>query len=90
MTAAPVTIIDTKPPYRTWRAWDGNQATYLFFPVFIAFLLVLLSTLSDPIIPGMSVVDVHGHVKGHEHDHDHGKVRFGTWGWCVHGMKGVQ
>ncbi|OCF38166.1 hypothetical protein I316_00390 [Kwoniella heveanensis BCC8398] len=35
-----------------------NQATYLFFPIFGAFLLILLSTLSTPIIEGLSIAEV--------------------------------
>ena len=56
----------------------GNQATYLFFPVFVSFVLVLLASLSSPIIHGLSVVNVDLAVDGH--------VRFGTWGWCASGV----
>lgn len=80
-TAGPVVIIDTKP-HRPYQAWDGNQATYLFFPIFISFLLVLLASLSDPIIEGLSVVNVD--------THGNGTVKFGTWGWCAHGVPGAE
>ncbi len=78
-TAGSDQVINAVPPY---RGWDGNQATYLFFPVFISFLLVLLSSLSDPIINGLSVV--------HVNTHSNGTVSFGTWGWCSHGVPGVE
>lgn len=75
----PVVVIDTNPPY---REWDGNQATYLFFPVFSAFLLVLLSGLSEPIIAGLSVakVDTGGN----------GTLSLGTWGFCVKDAPGIE
>jgi hypothetical protein len=81
----PPSAIRTNPP-NTSRApytrWDGNQATYLFFPVFFAFVLVLISGLSEPIIGGVSVVNVDTGVNG--------TVRFGTWGWCIKGVPNVE
>jgi hypothetical protein len=78
-TVGPVVVIDTRPPY---REWDGNQATYLFFPVFIAFVLVLLSGLSEPIIDGLSIVKVDTGVNG--------TLSVGTWGWCAKGVPGIE
>lgn len=70
-TIGKVVVIDTNPPY---RPWDGNQATYLFFPIFVAFVLTLLSGLSEPIIGGLNVVKVNTGING--------TVTFGVWGWC--------
>nr|XP_031860485.1 uncharacterized protein CI109_004096 [Kwoniella shandongensis]KAA5527557.1 hypothetical protein CI109_004096 [Kwoniella shandongensis] len=72
--------IDTKPPY---KPWDGNQATILFFPVIGAFVLTLISTLSSPIIHGLSVVEVKmgGGLAG--------SVKLGAWGWCANGVTNV-
>jgi hypothetical protein len=67
-------MVDTKPPY---RHWDGNQATLLFFPVFFSFVLVLLSGLSDPLIAGLSIVNINTNANG--------TVGFGSWGWCATG-----
>ncbi|WVF73041.1 hypothetical protein IAT40_007859 [Kwoniella sp. CBS 6097] len=58
-----------------------NQATYLFFPVFGAFFLVLLSTLSTPIITGLSIAEVHMGAEG-------GRVSVGAWGWCTKDVPG--
>ena len=77
-SAGPITIIDTNPPY---RAWDGNQATYLFFPVFASALLVLLAVLSSPIIHGLGVLDID--------THGNGTVSLGAWGWCARGVPNV-
>lgn len=75
----PVVVIDTNPPY---REWDGNQATYLFFPVFASFFLVLMSGLSEPIVNGLSVAKVDTGVNG--------TLSLGTWGWCTKGVPGVE
>lgn len=81
-TIGPVVVMDTNPPVEPYRRWDGNQATYLFFPLFVSFLLVLLSGLSEPIIGGLSVVNVDSGVNG--------TLSLGTWGWCVKGVPGVE
>lgn len=78
-TIGPIVVIDTKPPY---REWDGNQATYLFFPIFTAFFLVLMSGLSEPIIDGLNMVKVDTRVNG--------TLTFGTWGFCLKGSPGVE
>ncbi|RXK37769.1 hypothetical protein M231_04925 [Tremella mesenterica] len=78
-TLGPITVIDTKPQNAPYRRWNGNQATVLFFPTFAAFLIILLSSLSDPIIPGLTVAEVKT---------VNGTVSFGTWGWCTSGVKG--
>jgi len=82
-----ITVVTTDAPYITtirapYTRWDGNQATYLFFPTFIAFVLVLLSGLSEPLIDGVSIVKVDTGVNG--------TVTFGTWGWCVKGVPNVE
>jgi hypothetical protein len=72
-TVGNVVVIDTNPPY---REWDGNQATYLFFPVFASLVLTLIGALSAPLIPGLSTVDVHA-LQGD------GVVKLGAWGMCI-------
>lgn len=71
-----VVVIDTQPAY---RRWDGNQATYLFFPVFASFVLTLIGTLSANIIPGLGTIEVHA--KSGE-----GVVQLGAWGMCINGF----
>jgi hypothetical protein len=68
-------LYDFDPPY---RPWSDNQSTYLFFPVFIAFVLSLISTLSAPIISGVGAVklDFIGN----------GTMTVGTWGWCAEAL----
>lgn len=66
-----------------FRPVPGNQATYLFFPNFTSMLLVILSTVSTPLIKGMSVVNVklvesEGMSGGH--------IKLGAWGWCLSGL----
>lgn len=68
-------MIKTKPPS---KSWDGNQGTYLVFPTFVSFMLVLMATLSIPIVPGLSVANVDSG--------GNGTVQFGAWGWCVQGV----
>lgn len=70
--------------YSRWDVAKGNEATYLFFPTAAAFTLVLVSTLSSPIIKGMSLADIKptGELGG-------GVIRFGSWGWCSTGVQGV-
>lgn len=74
-----------KQGYSVWQIVKGNEATYLFFPTAAAFFMVVLSSLSSPIIPGMSLADIkpQGELAG-------GVVRFGSWGWCVSGVKNVE
>jgi len=82
-TIGPVVVIDTEPAVvEPYTRWDGNQATYLFFPLFPSFLLVLLSGLSEPIINGLSVLNVR--------TEQNGTLSLGTWGWCVKGVPGVE
>lgn len=72
-TIGRATMIDTSPnrPPPT----KGNQATYLFFPVFASLVLVLISNLALPVIKGLTVVDVRlNEASG---------LAFGHWGWCV-------
>ncbi|WRT70297.1 uncharacterized protein IL334_007295 [Kwoniella shivajii] len=57
-----------------------NQAVYLYFPIFIAFLLVLLSNVSTPIIKVLSIANVSMGVNG--------TVSIGTWGWCAKDVPG--
>ncbi|WWD03536.1 hypothetical protein V865_001589 [Kwoniella europaea PYCC6329] len=73
-----------EPKGRFWTSGDdkNNQATYLFFPIFTAFLLILLSSLSTPIIDGLSIANVK--VDGG------GTVKVGTWGWCISGFDGIE
>ncbi|WVR07753.1 hypothetical protein IAU60_004796 [Kwoniella sp. DSM 27419] len=67
------------PPELTTAAKDkGNQATWLFFPIFAAFMLALFATLSVPIIGGMSAVTVDMGTNG--------SVILGGWGWCASGV----
>ncbi|WVQ72649.1 hypothetical protein IAR50_002208 [Cryptococcus sp. DSM 104548] len=77
-TLGPQLVIDTAPPH---RPWDGNQATLLFFPLFAAFFLTLMSTLSTPIVQGLHI--------GKIGNGDVGKVGWGVWGWCAYGVPGV-
>ena len=79
-TVGPALVLDTDPSKHTKHKNEhappvpGNQATWLFFPVFAALILVLISALSNPIVHGLSIVDV-----------DMGKigtVQLGAWGWC--------
>lgn len=72
-TIGPGVVIDTNPPY---RRWDGNQATYLFFPVFASLVLTLIGTLSAPVIPGLATVEVHS-------KYGEGVVKLGAWGLCI-------
>ncbi|OCF61180.1 hypothetical protein L486_00825 [Kwoniella mangroviensis CBS 10435] len=67
-----------------WSSEDdkNNQATYLIFPIFAAFVLILLSSLSTPIIDGLSIANVK--VDGG------GTVKVGTWGWCISGFDGIE
>jgi hypothetical protein len=74
----PITLINTKP---TYRGRDDNQATYAFFPIFISFVLVLLSGLSTPIIPGLGIAKVDTHVNG--------TIMLGSWGWCTSGVPNI-
>jgi hypothetical protein len=77
-TLGPIVVIDTQPPY---REWDGNQATYLFFPVFASFVLVLLAGLSTPIIPGINTISLDTGING--------TLSLGSWGWCTSGVPNV-
>nr|XP_018260953.1 uncharacterized protein I303_06670 [Kwoniella dejecticola CBS 10117]OBR83111.1 hypothetical protein I303_06670 [Kwoniella dejecticola CBS 10117] len=63
----------------------GNQATYLFFPVFAVFLLVLLTNLSTPIISGLSIAKL-----TFEYEGQGVSLNLGSWGWCLKGMKGFE
>lgn len=64
---------------------SGSEATYLAIPTTVAFILVLVSTLSTPVIKGMSLADI----KPRGADGG-GVVGFGSWGWCVSGVKDVE
>ena len=77
-TVGSVTVSNTDPPHRTVK---GNQATFVLLPIFISFVLVLLTTLSEPTITGLSVANVDSH--------RHGTISFGTWGWCAHGVPNI-
>ncbi|KAK4687917.1 hypothetical protein P7C73_g2195, partial [Tremellales sp. Uapishka_1] len=79
-TMGPITVIDTKPArlaQQPYTRWDGNQATYLVFPVFAAFLLGILAILSTPIIPGVTIANIKTESSG--------SISFGAWGWCASG-----
>jgi hypothetical protein len=66
-----------------FRPVPGNQATYLFFPNATSMLFVILTTLSTPIIKGMSVLNV----KIVESEGmSSGNIKLGAWGWCLTGL----
>lgn len=73
-----------KMPSWNWHKMPGSEAAYLTFPTIVAFLLVILTTLSTPVIKGMSLADIHS--KG---QYVNGLIRFGAWGWCAQGVEGV-
>jgi hypothetical protein len=66
-----------------FRPVPGNQATYLFFPNATSMLLVILATLSTPIIKGMSVLNVE---LVESEGRSSGLIKLGAWGWCVSGL----
>lgn len=68
---------------------ETNQALGLFFPVFIAFLLSILSMLSSPIIKGMHVVRV-GIKLDEKVNEKWGSLLLGSWGWCIEDVIGVE
>jgi hypothetical protein len=61
----------------------GNQATYLFFPNAASMLLVILSTVSTPIIKGMSTINVK---LVESPGMSAGAIKLGAWGWCLSGL----
>lgn len=71
--------------YSVWDVVPDNEATYLAFPTIAALVLVVLSSLSTPLIKGMSLADIKP--KG---DLGGGVIKFGAWGWCVSGVHGVE
>ena len=79
-TVGPFLVLETNPPQSTKHKHEhgppvpGNQATWLFFPILAALILVLIAALSDPIFHGLSIVDVDMGKNG--------RVQFGAWGWC--------
>jgi hypothetical protein len=66
-----------------FRPVPGNQATYLFFPNATSMLFVILTTLSTPIIKGMSVVNVK---LVESEGKSSGNIKLGAWGWCLTGL----
>jgi hypothetical protein len=66
-----------------FRPVPGNQATYLFFPNATSMLLIILGTLSTPIIKGMSVMQVK---LVESEGMSSGTIKLGAWGWCVSGL----
>jgi hypothetical protein len=66
-----------------FRPVPGNQATYLFFPNFTSMLLIILATISTPIIKGMSVLNVK---LVESEGMSGGKIKLGAWGWCLSGL----
>lgn len=69
-----------------WSGWErvpGNQATYLFFPNAASMLLIILSTVSTPIIKGMSTVNVN---LVESPGMSAGSIKLGAWGWCLSGL----
>ncbi|ORX40661.1 hypothetical protein BD324DRAFT_611711 [Kockovaella imperatae] len=79
-TVGPVVVLDTVPRHEHRPRVPGNQATALVFPALAALILVLISTLSIPMIHGLSIVDVDMGMNG--------TVHFGGWGWCSEGVPG--
>jgi hypothetical protein len=81
MDIGPVVVIDTNTAAEPvpYRRWDGNQATYLFFPLFASFVLTLIGTLTAPLIPGLATVEVHS-------KYGEGVVKLGGWGMCLEGF----
>ncbi len=71
-------VLEIKPRLTKMGPVRGNQASYLFFPVFLAFVCVILTNLSTPIIGGLSVLEID--------THGNGTVSFGAWGWCATGV----
>jgi hypothetical protein len=69
--------------WSAFRPVPGNQATYLFFPNATSMLFVILTTLSTPIIKGMSVLNVR--LVGGE-GMSSGSIKLGAWGWCLTGL----
>ena len=66
-----------------FKTVPGNQATYLFSPNFTSMLLIILGTISTPIIKGMSVLNV----KLIESEgRSAGNIKLGSWGWCLSGL----
>lgn len=66
-----------------FRPVPGNQATYLFFPNFTSMLLVILATISTPIIKGMSVMEIE---LAESEGMSSGHIKLGAWGWCLSGL----
>jgi hypothetical protein len=65
------------------RPVPGNQATYLFFPNATSMLFVILTTLSTPIIKGMSVLNVK---LVESEGRSSGNIKLGAWGRCLDGL----
>ena len=67
------------------RQKSSNEVAYLAVPTLVSSLLTIFSTLSTPMIRGMSVAVIKpGGAEGR------GLVRFGSSGWCVCGVKSVE
>jgi hypothetical protein len=66
-----------------FRPVPGNQATYLFFPNATSMLFIILTTLSTPIIKGMSVLNVK---LVESAGMSSGNIKLGAWGWCLTGL----
>jgi hypothetical protein len=74
--------------WQGFRIVPGNQATYLFFPNFASMILIIVSSLSTPVIKGLSLADIHLVSAGGRFDA--GTVRLGAWGWCLSGISGMR
>jgi hypothetical protein len=70
-----------------YRTIPGNQATYLFFPNFASMVLIIVSSVSTPMIKGLSLADIHLVSAGGKFDA--GTVKLGAWGWCLSGISGT-
>lgn len=75
------------PGWSGSRVVPGNQATYLFFPNLASMVLIIISSVSTPIIKGLSLADIH--MKSAAGASEAGTVKLGAWGWCLSGVIGM-
>jgi hypothetical protein len=89
ITAGRVTVLHSQParfsqpPYslkqNTRKPSQHDQATYLLGNAFVAFVLLLIATLSTPIIPGLSIANIPLSTP----NGNAGNLQLGSWGWCL-------
>jgi hypothetical protein len=83
------TTFTAQQPASETQGWSGfkrvpgNQATYLFFPNAASMLLIILSTVSTPLIKGMSTINVK---LVESPGMSAGAIKLGAWGWCLSGL----